>query len=672
MAPAADRVARFSGFRPEVQGLRAVAVLLVVLYHVFMGRVPGGVDIFLFISSFFMTMSFVRKIEGGRPLGLGRYWLHTFKRLLPLAAVVVLATFLLVWRFYPVQDVADFRSQGIASILYAENWALAFNAVDYYAADHSSASPFQHFWSLSVQGQVFLVWPLVFTLAWLVKRRTGRSSLPVLAACFGTVFAVSLTFSVITTHTQQAFAYFDTRARLWEFALGSLVALAIPYLRLPRALRVVLGWGGFVSMVSVGILVDVQGAFPGWIALWPLLSAAAIIVAGQSGSRWGFDRFLSWAPVVRMGDAAYALYLVHWPLLITYLVIRERPVAGPRSGVLIVVVSVLLALVLTRLVETPLKRWAWPEARTWRLALVIAVCMGTVLATAGVWTAVERHREAQLEARAELDNPGARVLEPGYEFTGNPDAPTLPATMSDQWVGLPDACRGEYKSKNSTVQGFCRQSEEVENPTKVVAVVGNSHMEQYMGAVIPVAEEENWQLVSVLQPGCGLGVEGQSETCRKGNRAVMEYLQDLDPDAVLTTSTRAERMAGDAEHVVNGLEDITRQLSDDGVTVVGFRDNPRLDFDPTRCVAEKGREDPSCTVSRDAVLKEENPAAALDGIQGFVGLDPTPLICPQGRCAPVIGNVSVWLDSHHLTADYARSMAPLLRDRLVRAVESGT
>ena len=142
-------------------------------------------------------------------------------------------------------------------------------------------------------------------------------------------------------------------------------------------------------------------------------------------------------------------------------------------------------------------------------------------------------------------------------------------------------------------------------------------------------------------------------------------------DAVVVLTPRTVRGVLAAEHTVAGLEPIVRDLTADGATVVGFRDNPRLDFKPTPCAEEKGKEDPSCSVARGTVLRGEDPAAALSSIPGFVGIDPTPLICPQGRCAPVIGNVNVWLDSHHLTADYARSMSPLLRERLVEAVGSG-
>ena len=664
-----DVVSRYSGFRTEVQGLRAVAVLLVVIYHVFLGRVSGGVDIFLLISAFFMTLSFVRKIESGRPLAIGRYWLHTFKRLLPLATVVILVTIGLLTVF-PESSVAQFRWQALASVFYVENWTLAASSVDYYAADHSTASPFQHFWSLSVQGQVFLLWPLIFGFAWLLRRRTRLSSVPILAVCFGLIFAGSMIFSVITTQTQQAFAYFDTRARLWEFALGSLIALAIPYLNPPRVLRIILGWVGIVSMVSVGILVDVQGAFPGWIALWPLLSAAAIIVAGDTESRVGFDRFLSWRPVVKLGDAAYALYLVHWPLLVTYLVIMDRPWAGPRSGVALVLVSIVLALVLTALIENPLKAWKWPEAAKRRLALVIITCLALVSTAVLSWTAVDAHRSAQLEAEAARNNPGARSLMPDYQADGDPNAPTLPlaSNLGNQWVGLPEKCTGSFEPDNAAVQDFCRQSETVENPTKTVVVVGNSHMEQYMGAVLPMAEEEHWQMISLLQPGCGLGLEGQSEVCREGNQAALDHVAKLKPDVVLTTSTRGELMDGSQEKVIAGLPGVIEDLTDQGIRVVGFRDNPRLDYNPYGCVESKGADDPSCTVPASQVLAPSNPAQELEAIENYRNVDLNDLICPDGQCRPVIGNVHVWLDSHHLTWDYAETMAVPAQDRLYDAI----
>ena len=664
-----DVVSRYSGFRKEVQGLRAVAVLLVVIYHVFLGRVSGGVDIFLLISAFFMTLSFVRKIESGRPLAIGRYWLHTFKRLLPLATVVILVTVGLLTEF-PESSVAQFRWEALASVFYVENWALAASSVDYYAADHSTASPFQHFWSLSVQGQVFLLWPLIFGFAWLVRRRTRISSVPILAVCFGLIFAASMMYSVITTETQQAFAYFDTRARLWEFALGSLIALAIPYLNPPRVLRIILGWVGIVSMVSVGILVDVQGAFPGWIALWPLLSAAAIIVAGNTGSPFGFDRFLSWWPVVKLGDAAYALYLVHWPLLITYLVMMDRPWAGPRSGVAIVIVSIILALVLTAFVEDPMKAWKWPEKAKRRLALVIVACLALVSTAVLSWTAVDAYRTSQLEAEAERNNPGAMSLMSDYQPAADPDAPTLPlaSDLGNQWVGLPEECTDEFAADNATVQDFCRQTEKVENPTKTVVVVGNSHLEQYMGAVLPMAEEENWQMVSLLQPGCGLGLEGQSDVCREGNQAALDYVEKLKPDVVLTTSTRGELMDGSQEKIISGLPAVIEYLTEEGIRVVGFRDHARLDYNPYTCVESKGPDDPSCTVPASQVLAPSNPAQELEAIENYRNVDLNDLICPDGQCRPVIGNVHVWLDSHHLTWDYTETMSVPAYDRLYNAI----
>ena len=270
------------GFRPEVQGLRALAVLMVVSYHIWFGRVSGGVDIFLLISAFLLSLSFLRKVESGKPLDLARHWLHQFKRLLPAVVVVIIGVLGASYVLVPQSRWPDIIDQSWASLFYVQNWVLASNAVDYYADDHSLASPLQHFWSLSVQGQVFILWPLLFLASALLARRFRLKVRGVVLLVFGVVFVASLGFSIWETYTNQAYAYFDTRARLWEFALGTLLALALPFIRLPRFVRVVVGWVGVAAMLSAGFLLDVQGQFPGYVALWPLVAAALVIVAGQT------------------------------------------------------------------------------------------------------------------------------------------------------------------------------------------------------------------------------------------------------------------------------------------------------------------------------------------------------------------------------------------------------
>lgn len=669
-----DLVSRYSGFRPEVQGLRAVAVMMVVVYHVFVGRVSGGVDIFLFISAFFMTLSFVRKIADERPIAIGRYWLHTFKRLLPMAVLTILATAALLWCCYPRRALWDFRPQALWSAFYLQNWYLATTNVDYYAYQSELASPFQHFWSLSIQGQVFLIWPMVFALAWWLSRRYRVSCVPVLAVGFGAIFAASLTYSIVSTATRQQFAYFDTGARLWEFALGSLVALAIPYLRPARAGRVLLGWTGLVGMISCGIVIDVATAFPGWIALWPLASAAAIMVAGQSGSPLGVDRFLAWRPIVKLGDAAYSLYLVHWPLLITYLVVSDRQVAEPWAGAALIVASVVLAVVLNRLIDEPLRRWAWPEVSKTRMGAVVATCLLVVALPIGSWLRFDQQRVDQLEAQAKAEahrnNPGALALLPGFEYAGDPDAQVLPLieTLDNQWVQLRRRCSGRLTPTDKRLADLCRQADRVRNPVKTVVVVGNSHAEQLVGAIVPVAAEQGWQLVSLIQSGCSFGLTGQPDECFAINEAFVEYLEQLQPDVVITISTWGAPVDDQPERVVRGHSEAIDRLVSAGISVVGVRDNPRWIHDPVACLESTDWDVDACTPSVDDLLAETNPAEQWQDRDGYTILDFTDLICPDGWCEPVIGNVLVWLDNNHLTADYVETMGLAGRERILAAV----
>ncbi|MFE7629791.1 acyltransferase family protein, partial [Kocuria sp. NPDC057446] len=213
--------------RTDLQGLRGVAVLLVVAFHVWTEKVSGGVDVFFVLSAFLLTGSFLRRIEHGRPLAVPAYWVRTFARLIGPVAVLLLAVLAAVLALFPPSRWGELLTQAWGSLSYTVNWVLAAQAVDYYAGNTAATTPLQHMWSLSVQGQVFLVWPLLLAGAAGVARWAGVRFRPVSWGVFGAVFAGSLAWSVAATAAAPEAAYFSTLTRLWEFALGSLAALAL-------------------------------------------------------------------------------------------------------------------------------------------------------------------------------------------------------------------------------------------------------------------------------------------------------------------------------------------------------------------------------------------------------------------------------------------------------------
>nr|WP_258061670.1 acyltransferase family protein [Arthrobacter sp. ZGTC412] len=673
----ADTKGRKPTFRPEVQGLRALAVLMVVAYHVWLGRVSGGVDIFLLISAFLLTLSFVRKAETGRPFGLLAHWLHLFKRLLPAAVVVILGVLAGTRLILPQSRWPEVLDQAWASLLYSQNWLLAETAVDYYAQDHAGASPLQHFWSLSIQGQVFILWPVIFAgsaaLLALLRRVPALSRVNyrgVLALVFGAVFAFSLAYSVEQTATNQAYAYFDTRARLWEFALGSLLALALPYLKPARVLRVVLGWTGLVAMVSCGLLLTVDRSFPGYVALWPTLAAAAIIVGGQTGSRCGVDRFLSSKPLVALGDNSYALYLWHWPVLVLALAATGVEAPNLSQGLGIVGAAVVLAVLTTRFVEKPLRDWHWPKRRAWRTAVVIVAC-GTVLAgPVAVWQTTLTAEESATAAQPRELTPGAAALTPKNAPVPVPEAKIIPgpAALDHDWAGIHAPCTGANATSNPILEG-CRQAVPEGETTKRIVVLGDSHSQQYLGALAPIAAARGWELVTLLMPACRFGAESaeRSAECNAYNQASAAYVLEHQPDAVFTVASLTHEEAPFETEVPGYLEGV-RSFADAGIEIIGIRDNPRFTFNMPECIQRNGPDAPECSVSLEKSLASPSPLESYAGqVQGLHLMDMSDFICARGVCPGVVGNVYVYKDDNHLTRTYVESMVPMFEQRLLAA-----
>lgn len=665
---------RKSKFRPEIQGLRSLAVLMVVSYHVWFGRVSGGVDVFLLISAFLMTLQFVGKYEQGRPMALIKHWLHLFRRLLPAAVTVIAATLAVSYLVLPRTRWLDIVDQAWASLFYYENALLQSRAVDYYAMDHSLASPFQHFWSLSIQGQIFILWPLIFAGAAVVAKRYRLRYRILLCYIFACIFLVSLAYSIFFTLTNQAQAYFDTGARLWEFALGTLVALILPGLRIPRAVRIVLGWVGIVAMLTCGILLNVQAAFPGVAALWPTLAAACVIVAGQTASRFGVDRILSAGLLVRLGDNSYALYLWHWPILVIALAATGRDHAGPVSGSIIIVLSMGLAFLTTKFIEKPWREWQWPEVNRRRALLAVCACLVTV---ALPLTAIQmqQHFAAQAaQAAAQRNNPGAQALVPGFVDQSDRDAEILPTPeqLPLDWATLSGPCTGDLEPEDDTVRDTCSQSGEPGKSAKSVLVLGDSHAQQWLAAIGEIGQQKGWTVYAMLKGGCQVQpstpeLEQTNPECGRYNDAVREQIAKNPPDAIMVVGTAAAP-SSPAEILTPGLEESARSWTDRGIDVVAIRDNPRFDFNIADCIVSKGKDSPDCRLGQADLLAAESPFAALEGrIRGLAFVDMTDLICDGTYCPGVVGNTFVYLDNNHLTRTYVASMSSTFGERLMAA-----
>jgi peptidoglycan/LPS O-acetylase OafA/YrhL len=649
--------------RPELQGLRAVAVTLVVVYHVWFGRVSGGVDVFFVVSGFLLTGQLARAADRG-PLALGRRWSRTLVRLLPCAVVVLVATVAAGMLLLPEGRWQQTLHEVVAAAMFLENWQLAADAVDY-AARSNMSSPVQHFWSLSIQGQFFLVWPLLVALVALAARGDAARVRAHLTVAILGVFAASLTFSVVLTATNQPLAYFHSLTRLWEFALGGLLALTIDGVRLARRTRVQMGWIGLVGLLACGAVLRVGNVFPGIAALWPTGCAVLVLLAGVTGARYGVDRLLTARPLRYVGDLSYPLYLWHWPVLVFCLVLTGRDRLDLVTGAGVVALSMVLAVLTHHLVEKPVP--ALPGGG-YRLAVA---GLATVFLAAGLWQ-VEAIKRAQGDGEVgDIRYPGALAL-----AVGDPEpAPLLPPPVSvyDDWVRIEN---WDCVPMTRFPMDACTQP--VEAPQRRIVVVGDSHTQQLAGALVPIANRHGWQLTVIARGACPFStaseVVADEPDCLAWGEAAMAEIADLQPDAVVTLASRDVRL-GLTEQTPPGFVARWQQLAQLGIPVLAIRDNPRFDRSMPDCVQSSwvqrpgGEDAPPCGVDRAAVYAAEPPWTHVPDVPANVRfLDIADRVCGPAFCQAVIGNVLVYLDDNHLTASYSTSMAPLVEGDVLAAL----
>ena len=378
--------------RPEIQALRAVAIGCVVAYHFWPAVLPAGfvgVDVFFVVSGFLITGLLLRDVERFDRVRLRNFYLRRIRRILPAALVVLTLSAVATLVFVPRIEWRPFLQQILSSALYVENWHLARDSQMPARSDLES-TPAQHFWSLSVEEQFYLVWPLLIILALWSAARSGRRRLEIVAVVLTVTTIASFVHGALLTMEDHNLAYFSTLARAWEFGVGGLLAL-VPQVvgeRLRRT-RALAGWVGLAA-ITVSALTFTDGdVFPGSIALLPVLGTSAVIWGGMPRAALSLAPVAALRPVQWFGGISYSLYLWHWPIIMFTPYITGRPSEAPVM-VLLLVLSIAVADASKRWIEDPFRAPSTPAPRlpAGRVRLIgvasAAAAAVIVLTTSGV------------------------------------------------------------------------------------------------------------------------------------------------------------------------------------------------------------------------------------------------------------------------------------------------
>ncbi|MFC9434813.1 SGNH hydrolase domain-containing protein [Nocardia sp. NPDC057030] len=694
------------GFRGDVQGLRAIAVVAVVVFHAGVWGVGGGfvgVDVFFVISGFLITGMLWREVAVTGTVGLARFYGGRARRLLPASGIVLVATAVGAAMWLPPLQARAVLWDGIASALYAGNYRLAWNGTDYLAAA-APPSPFQHYWSLGVEEQFYLLWPaLIIGVAWLVRRRRRVDPSPVPYLIVLTlVAAASFTISYTWTRTLPPWAFFALPARAWELALGGMVALSVPvWRRLPESVATVAGWAGLASILFACTRLDGHTPYPGTAALLPVLGSALIIAAGCATTRWGVGRALSVEPLQSLGRLSYSWYLWHWPVLLLAprVLGHDLDTVGAVGAV---VTAGGLAMLTLWFVENPV-RFAAPLRRSAALSLasggaVTAVAVGAgvallvfVPAPVGHGAAAEALTvmSAPEPAAAAVDPHGAVVRQLTAQVqaavTASAERRSVPSNLSPALADAPgDKAtvfgNGCVRSWLDIGQPECASGDP--DSTSRVALVGDSHAAMWSPAFERVAEQRHWRLETMSKVTCPLmelpitsPYLGREYTeCVQWRHQILSRLQAEHPRLIVLSMSR--RYGGDFGFTtydqawIDSLSRLTAQLRATGAKVLVLGPIPDPHTTAPTCLSDHLDDALACTPSRsiavdDAGITAERAAATSAGAHYA---DLTDLFCTTTRCPLIARDNLIYRDDNHLTVSYATTLTPIVAALADRAL----
>lgn len=636
---------RDSHFRPDIEGLRAVAILLVVLFHAGVPLSPGGfvgVDVFYVISGYLITGLLVREVESSGRISLSNFYARRIRRLLPASAamvlVVVLAGYLLL---SPLERELQTRA-AFAAAAYVSNIWFQRQASDYFAPD-SGQNPFLHTWSLSVEEQFYLFWPVVIAVTY----RLFRSRKILGAVMLGLSF-VSLGLCLWLARHNTPAAFFSSPARAWEFGVGGAASLLR---RSPLHER----WIANTAAGVIGLLVVLVSAvfitrstpFPGTITLAPVLGTALVLVSCASDARRGVGRILRLPVMQWLGKRSYSWYLWHWPVLV--FAVALIPSLTLIQRVALAVMSLGIAAVSHAYLENPIRFSPYLAMRP-----LTTLMLGAAITTVSVGTS----RMAKRGAKAAADAPMQRAI---VEASDGPEGFTR------------SRCLLDFATERLLPCAFGDTA-----ATTTIALFGDSHAAQWFTALDTIASENRWRFEVFTKQGCPSTLvtvplwtfNRAYPECTRWRAAALQRILELHPALVIVANSDAHVTWPDRkvirltpEQWREGSRRTFSILDSAGIATVALRDTPGFHIDVLRCLSRAlghGRPATECAASRTDVVREDVYSAvkkAAAGLSHVSTLDLTDLFCDADRCPLMRDDVIMFRDGGHVSFRYARSLA---------------
>jgi len=636
-------------FRADIEGMRGIAVVLVVLFH---SSVPGfgggfiGVDVFFALSGYLITGTILHELAKNGRLSFKNFYARRARRLLPAAGFAAVCTVMLSILLYSPVELARYAKWASYTSVYASNFMFMRDASNYFASDVGT-NPFLHTWSLAVEEQFYLFWPALIALT-LFATKSRRW----LAVVLVVMSATSLALCVYLTEHRAPWAFFSLPTRAWEFGLGGLGCMLPPRLVRGKTGIAALGWIGFAAVVSSACLYSSQTTFPGFAAALPVIGTIIVLIAGVTGVAYGPMALLNIGPLQYLGRLSYSWYLWHWPILL--LASIQFPGITWQGKLLAAMVALVIAHITFLILEKPIRFHPFLIPRPG-----LSLALVPLVAIAGISASFLGQRIARHALKSE----------PQASFW---------AAANDQRVLFDAHC---LTAASSTRLAECTYGDRT-SEAKIV-LFGDSHAEHWFPAVNQLALDNHWRLLTLLKSSCpaaevkvfSASLKRYDTECVSWRSAALARITELQPQLVIISEsdgpvavpTREPRSHALSPQVWReGVRSTISYLDAHNVKTIFIADVPKPDFDVPTCLSRAAIRNSStdaCNVPRATAFNEdarEAERAALNGVSKARLLDFADTLCPHQICLAMAQGQVVYRDGNHLTSSFAHSLTPLL------------